>query len=264
MFPTVGKEIPAGYNGWMIFLDELPSASRATQAASYKLLLDRMIGGHQLHPNVVIAAAGNLASDKAIVNPLSTASQSRMVHLELQADYKDWLRFVAIPENYDSRIIGYLSQYENKLMAFDPNHQEFTFPCPRTWEFVNKLIGVEGTTVESQDIPLFAGTIGASTATDFVAFCQVYKDLISNEQIQQDPENCPVPEKVAAKWALITRLCDNGLKPEFIQAYVTYVERFPRQFQILFLRMMMTRFPQAASNPVMQKFSIGLAQYLWD
>lgn len=75
-----------------------------------------MVGNHKLHDNVLIAAAGNLATDNAIVNPISTASQSRMVHLKMNfPSYDDWVQAVAIPNKYDSRIIAYLSQYPHKL-----------------------------------------------------------------------------------------------------------------------------------------------------
>ena len=33
-FPIVGDEIPEGFNGWLVFLDEFTSASRAVQAAA--------------------------------------------------------------------------------------------------------------------------------------------------------------------------------------------------------------------------------------
>ena len=78
-FPLEGDPIPAGYSGWLIFFDEINSAPSATQAAAYKVILDRMVGLRKLHSHVAIVAAGNLASDNAIVEDMSTALQSRMV-----------------------------------------------------------------------------------------------------------------------------------------------------------------------------------------
>ena len=90
-FPIEGDKIPEGYSGWMLFLDEMNAASPAVQAAAYKLVLDRMVGIYHLHKNVAIACAGNLETDNAIVQPMSTALQSRLVHLELVVDVKEWL-----------------------------------------------------------------------------------------------------------------------------------------------------------------------------
>ena len=64
-------QIPNGYEGWLLFLDEINAAPPAIQAAAYKLVLDRQIGSHNLHKRVAIVCAGNKATDKAIVNRLS-------------------------------------------------------------------------------------------------------------------------------------------------------------------------------------------------
>jgi MoxR-like ATPase len=127
LFPLESTPIPDGYQGWMIFFDEFNSASKSVQAAMYKIILDRMVGQHKLHPNVVLACAGNLATDRAIVNSLSTAMQSRLVHLELELSHQEWMEDVALKQGYDSRIIAYLSQYPSKLMDFRPDHNEHTF-----------------------------------------------------------------------------------------------------------------------------------------
>ena len=83
LFPLDYTPLPDGKDGWMLFLDEFSSAPKSIQAPAYKLILDRMTGQKKLNSNVAIVAAGNLANDRAIVNPISTALQSRMVHLEL-------------------------------------------------------------------------------------------------------------------------------------------------------------------------------------
>ncbi len=75
IFPLEGEEIPEGYEGWILFLDELTSATKPVQAAAYKLILDRMVGSYRLHPNVAIVGAGNKMTDRAVVNQMSTAGR---------------------------------------------------------------------------------------------------------------------------------------------------------------------------------------------
>ncbi len=72
-FPLEEDSIPQGKNGWILFLDELPLASKEVQRAAYRLILDREVGQYKLHENVYIVAAGNLMTDRALVQPLSTA-----------------------------------------------------------------------------------------------------------------------------------------------------------------------------------------------
>ena len=76
---TGGQRQPTYYAGWLLFLDEFNSASVAVQAASYKIVLDRMVGKGHLHKNVAVVCAGNLESDGAIVEQMSTPLQSRLV-----------------------------------------------------------------------------------------------------------------------------------------------------------------------------------------
>ncbi|UWJ04360.1 hypothetical protein [Escherichia phage vB_EcoS_Uz-1] len=100
LFPIEGDKIPEGYNGWLLFLDEFPSARKEVIAAAYKLILDRMTGQKKLHPNVMIICAGNKATDRAIVNPLGTAMQSRVVHFEMELNFDIFVEDVMIPQQW--------------------------------------------------------------------------------------------------------------------------------------------------------------------
>ena len=73
LFPLRDTPIPAGKQGWLLFLDELNAAQKPVQVAAYKLILDRMVGNHHLHNNLRIVCAGNLATDNAVVEDLSSA-----------------------------------------------------------------------------------------------------------------------------------------------------------------------------------------------
>ena len=42
-FPIEGDTIPEGYDGWLLFLDEFNSGNKQTEAAAYKLILDREV-----------------------------------------------------------------------------------------------------------------------------------------------------------------------------------------------------------------------------
>lgn len=128
-FPIAGDEPPKGKNGWILFFDEINSAPLSVQAASYKIILDRMVGNHKLHPKVAIVAAGNLDSDKAITNRISTALQSRMIHFELEVDHKSWLEW-ANNNEVDYRIKSFIGFKPEMLHHFDPNHKDNTFPTP--------------------------------------------------------------------------------------------------------------------------------------
>ena len=259
LFPIEGDPIPEDKNGWLVFLDEFNSASKSVQAASYKFILDRMIGQKRVHPNTVIAAAGNLDTDRAIVNKLSTAMQSRLVHLVMRIDHEEWLYDVALKLNYDSRIIGFLQQFPSKLMDFRPDHQDKTFCCPRTWEFVNNLI--QNRPVTDDMTPLLAGTITSGTAVDFVQFCKIYSNLITVDQILAGPENCALPDNQNMRWATVTHMMEKVDQFNFPKL-CTYVDRFTIDFRILFYRSTLVRHPHLRQSPAFISAMAGLGKYL--
>jgi hypothetical protein len=200
-----------------------------------------------------------MATDRAIVNNLSTAMQSRVVHLELEVNFEEWLYDVALKENYDSRIIAYLSQYPSKLMDFRPDHNEKTFCCPRTWEFMNRLI--KGNEVTEAKASLYAGTLTSGVAVDFITFTKVFHNMVKIDQVIRDPHGTPVPNDNNAKWATISHLME-GVNDLNFDPLCTYASRFDLSFKILFFRSVMVRQPTLRQHPAFAQAMSQLSRYL--
>lgn len=262
LFPLMDSQVPDGKDGWMLFLDEANSGTKMVQAASYKLVLDRMTGQEKLNERCCITMAGNLSTDRAIVNPLSTAMQSRVIHIELEISFDEWFQDVALAENYDERIIAFLSYDNDKLMDFRPDHQEKTFCCPRTWEFMNKFMAIHDK-VKDEHTPLYAGTITSGVAVDFVQFTKVYKDVITIEEILRDPNQAAVPTTNDVKWATISHMMSKVNEKNFGDLCV-YANRFDLTFRIVFFRSVMIRNPELRRHPAFAKAMTELSRYLND
>lgn len=260
-FPTEGTEIPEGKNGWILFLDEFNSASKMVQAAAYKLVLDKMVGLKKLHPKVLIVAAGNLSTDRAIVNPISTAMQSRLVHLTMQLDFKEWLEDVAYARNWDNRIIAFLSYKPSLLHDFRPDHNDKTFCSPRTWEFMNKL--VQGQEVKEEDAALYAGAITSGVAVDFIQFTKVFNSLVKIKDVTADPEGTALPTDQATRYATITHLQEHVEDDNFNQV-AAYVSRLPSEFRVLFYRGLVIRKPELKKHQVFRDAMVNLSRYFHD
>lgn len=261
IFPLEGDPIPEEKNGWLLFLDEFNSAPKSVQAAAYKLILDHMVGQYKLHRLCYVVAAGNLSTDKAIVNNLSTAMQSRLIHIEMVTNFDDWLKDVALKYNYDERIIAFLHMDQSKLLDFDPDHQDKTFSCPRTWEFVNRII--KGKKDIDYLDKLIAGTISQGVAIEFVQFSKIYKNLISFEEIIAKPDKVRLPEDLATKWAIITSSVDKTTKDNLDKVKI-YLDRFDESFQVLFYRMLLTRNISLKTHPAMMQVTKNLYKFLYD
>ena len=200
IFPLATDKVPEGKHGWILFFDEITSAPPAVQSAAYKIILDRMVGHHKLHPKCFIAGAGNLLTDNAVVEEMSTALQSRMVHFEIKSDLEEFLTW-GLKNNLDERIAGFLNYQPHLLHKFDPHHNDNTFPCPRTWMFVNSLLNIAGDVDESELRPEIVGSIGEGAATDFITYCKVYAKLPRFEDILANPSGFKMDSSPAIKYA---------------------------------------------------------------
>ena len=118
-FPLETDELPKGYKGWMLFLDEFNAGSKQTESAAYRLILDREVYDKKLNPKCMIVAAGNLSTDRAIVNTQSTATTSRLTHYKLIADHNVWVDW-ANGNGIDHRIISFIKFKPSLLHRFDP------------------------------------------------------------------------------------------------------------------------------------------------
>jgi len=185
-FPIEGDPLPEGKDGWLLFFDEMNAAPLSVQAAAYKIVLDRQVGNHNLHEKVAMVCAGNLTTDKAIVSRLSTAMQSRLIHFNLQISNKAWIDWAGA-NDIDHRIIGYINFRPGNLHKFDPNHNDNTFPCPRTWAFLSRIIK-DMPVLTVKDLPIMAGTIGEGPAIEFRGFTEIYESLPTIQQMITSPE----------------------------------------------------------------------------
>ena len=254
-FPLEGDPIPEGYSGWLLFLDEFNSASIAVQAAGYKLILDRMVGQKNLHKHVAVVCAGNLETDGAIVNPMSTAMQSRLAHLELVTDVNQWLDW-AYENGIHRFITSYIKFKPGNLYAFSPDHTDKTYACSRTWEFANRVLEVTGT--DDKDLlPMLAGVLSEGVAREFIGFTKIDKDLPKITQIMESPNSIRVPDEPSVLFALTGSISHHANKDN-LAPLITYIKRLPKEFQVVTLRETVRRQKELVGHPAMQEW-IGTA-----
>ena len=246
-FPIEGDTIPEGYNGWLLFFDEFNSCPTSVQAAAYKVILDKMVGQYHLHKKVAMVAAGNLETDNAIVNPMSTAMQSRLVHIELGINHLAWCNEWAVNNNINHHITDYIKSKPGILFMFDPDHTDKTYPCPRTWEFANRIL--KSNSEDSIDLlPLLAGAITEGVAREFLIFRKIYNDLPKVEDILLNPNNIPVPEEPAIMYALTGSIAHNSTKDN-LKNLMKYIIRLPPEFQTVCNREIIKRNPSMIKHP---------------
>lgn len=257
-FPIEDTPLPEGKKAWILFLDEFNGANRAVQLASYKLVLDRQVGQFKLHPKCFIVCAGNRAEDRAITNEIGTAMRSRLVHINMKVDFNIWFKNVAMRHTYDPRIIAFLQAYPTKLMVFEPESENQTFPCPRTWQMVNSLIKNEKDL--NKIFNLIAGTIGMGTTSDFLAFIEIMNEVPTYEDIINNP-NIEPPKQLSYQWASLCLVLEH-IKKEDIKKVLNYINKFPKSMIAMFIKYLCKKDITYAMEPEISQQLINLSQYL--
>lgn len=169
---------------------------------------------------------------------MSTALQSRLVHMELLVDSKEWTDWAA-SNGIDHRITSFIKFKPSNLFTFQPDHTDKTYACPRTWEFANRLVK----SIDSQSpefLPMLAGTISEGVAREFVSYCKIFNDLPKIEQIIAAPETTAVPAEPSILFAMTGHLAEQANKNN-CATVIKYLQRFPVEFQIICIREMIRR-----------------------
>lgn len=265
MFPTERTPIPEGYEGWLLFLDEFNSATQAVQAAAYKLVLDRMAGMNKLHSKVMIIAAGNLDDDGAITNPLSSASVSRVLHLEIVESLKCWINW-ADKKGVESVLTAFLEYRAACFYTFNKAHPDQVYACPRTWEFADRLVKRfhknTGNYFPLEKMPLMAGCISEGVAKELHSFIAYQAELPSLADIVKRPKEVDIPSNPGIRYALGGALADYATVDNIGQL-VQYIERMPVENQVFALRSMIRRKTEIKGNPFISKWARDNADFFF-
>lgn len=240
-FPVEGDEVPEGYNGWLLFLDEFSNAPLAVQAAAYKLVLDRQVGQHKLHKNVAIIAAGNLETDNAAAQPMSSAMVSRFSIFEIAVNHEDWIEW-ATGNGVDYRITSFINFRPDLLYTFKPDTAEQPYASPRTWSMTNRVLSImDGHPIK--ELPVLASLVGEGVASEFLTYLELQKDLPTFEAIVANPTGIPVKQDLSIRWALMGMVCHKVTEKTLSQV-ITFIKRFTDDLQVVAMRELVQRHPE--------------------
>ena len=229
--PTIGKDgrakwavpgfLPSKGRG-VLFLDELAQATPLVQAALLQLSLERRLGEYELPEGWAIVAASNRQEDRAGGHRVISALSSRFLHLDMEVHAGDWSAW-AVGAGVAPEVRGFIASQPTKLHVFDGAAGERSFPSPRTWEFVSRIMPA---CTDATMFDLVAGCIGKGHAAEFVAFAQVYRRLPDVDQILRSPATAGVPNEPDVLWAVTTSVvekCREDKKKS--AAAITYADR---------------------------------------
>lgn len=258
VIPIAGRDkLPKGKDGWLINFDEITTSVPAMQNAALKIILDRYVGEHKVHPDVFMMAAGNGMKDGAATHRLTSTMKSRMVHFGMASSPALWAMW-ATKAKIDPRIIAFIDARPELLNNFDPATVSTVtnFACERTWHILSDCI-VDDPTIDADNYPIIEGAVGEAAAVEFNAFCNVFIHVPKYDEIVLAPYATPVPTEPAGQYAVINIIASKIIRKD-VGAIMQYLNRFDSEFQLLAARRILRA---NTSWKVMPEFKAMIAKY---
>jgi len=171
----------------ILFLDELTAASPNLQPTVYGLLQERRVGRHLLPASVFIVAAGNTVDDGAVAYEMGTALSDRLIHLQVNADAKDWLEHFAVDRAISPLVTAFLRARPDLLDTTEQalRRGDMIACTPRSWERVSDIVtAVSDTRLRHT---MIAGTVGLAAAAEFAQVAAEIEALVSLQEIIDAP-----------------------------------------------------------------------------
>lgn len=215
----------------ILFLDELPAAPPAVQAAAYQLILDKKLGEYTLPAGWFIAAAGNHARNGGVHYTLPPALANRFIHIELQTSAEDWDAW-ACASGISDLTRAFIRFRPALLHDMEARKTGMAFPSPRSWAFADDLM--KQNLGLSDQLELLKGTIGEGAATEYLGFIKTAAELPSIHEILLSPDTAPLPSSPGGRYAVTTLLESRADKKNFKQC-MTYMQRLEKEFQTAFM-----------------------------
>ena len=196
--------LPLPDTSGLLVLEELPSATPAIQVALYQLLLDRRVGWrYELPVGWRVVATGNRLED-GYAHPLSNATATRLLRLELRADLEEFTVW-GLNRGLHPLVLSFLGRNPQLLHA--PSETSPHHPNPRTWAFASRVLAAFAGDLESADLePALAGVLGDGAARMLTAFIKLSAFLPDVEAVL---ERGLIPQS-------IPKLTD---RPDIVYAY---------------------------------------------
>jgi hypothetical protein len=219
LLPTEGEGI--------LLIDDISTAPPLVQASLYGVVLDEAENWTK-PPGWWIGAAGNLETNRALVNRMPTPLRSRFIHLKMEPDVDDLVKYWLSQPDFLTEIIAFIKF--KPALAHDFNTDATTYPCPRTWEMVNDLLHAGMPPAIEHD--LIAGSVGIGAANEFCAFLSIFRHLPSVDEILLDPMGADVPNEPGVLYALSCALSHKA-SANNIEQIVQYTGRLQAEFDVL-------------------------------
>jgi hypothetical protein len=260
----------------VVMLDEWTKAGKEVKNMTLPLALERRLGSIKLHPQSIVFATGNLASD-GVQDSIQAHQLNRFVAVrQRKPSAEEWINNFAVQNDIDSTVIAFVDQFPQVMQSymddpngdnkaiFNPKRQQAAYVSPRSLKFASDIVKQKNTFSRNALHAGLSGAIGECAAADMVSFVNMNEQLPPFDAIVADPMNIALPKeqvnRLLLTFNLIMRCEQKTLSP-----VLQFMSRLNNEMLGLFINKILSvpsKSAWAAQVPEMQKLCVE-KQYLF-
>jgi len=226
-------------------IDEYGKANPAVKNALLRVMLERKIGGYELHPDSIIFATTNLGAE-GVGDLLPPHARNRItVITSRKPDNMEWIEW-GINNGVDHTLLGWCKDNPHLFHSFEdvkdpddnpyiyhPKQQRTAFVTPRSLEAASDWLKTREQFDDQTLTSLLMGTIGERGAMDLMAFVKLSDQLPSLQSIKDEPKTAKVPDSAAAVCMVVYRTLST-IGADWVDAWMDYMVRLDKEAQGMF------------------------------
>ncbi len=226
-YPTEESLKAEGYDGAILFLDEISNCDSRMQVSAHELLLDRTVGSYRLPDNCLVCAAGNTVDDNSGAYEISAALADRLIIYMFEANAQQWIK--KAPElGVCSEVLSfikykpiYLNSSEGELASTSDDNLINT--SPRSWVKVSDFVKL--TTDINKLHYIVSGIVGKAAAAEFFYFLEEFNNLVPFEELLKNVDKptklkALLPTKIGGLYGLAYSCVPYGKDVENVAAII--------------------------------------------
>jgi hypothetical protein len=236
----------------LIMIDEYDKGDKMLQKLGARLTLDKVWMDFVLHPDSIVFATGNLATD-GVGNALLAHASNRVTTLNIRKPTVDeWLvwatnaglsmelrAFVKMTPSVMASYLDGITPQDNEHV-FIPVHRTKQFCSPRSLANCDPDIVNRGRLGHSLTMAALAGSIGVPSAKQLAAVLALKDEVVLAEDVIKDPDNVRVPEKQAALFMMMFNAIDVIQTQDDLSKFMKFMRRTKsEELQSVFFTMAM-------------------------
>jgi len=232
-------------NPIILMIDEYGKANPAVKNALLRVMLERKIGGYELHPDSLVFATTNLGAE-GVGDLLPPHARNRITVITARKpDNMEWIEW-GINNGVDHTLLGWCKDNPHLFYGFEdvkdpddnpyiyhPKQQRTAFVTPRSLEAASDWLKTREHFDDQTLTGLLMGTIGERGAMDLMAFVKLSDQLPSLQSIKDEPKTAKVPDSAAAVCMVVYRSLST-LGADWVDSWMDYMVRLDKEAQGMF------------------------------